>query len=135
MPASLRLVIVALPLALVLAGCGDSSSDGIVRGEVTLDGKGPLKKGQIRFVPTDTKKRPAEGEIVDGKFEVRGVPVGEAKVEITAPKVVGKIRLAPESPEVEQLEELLPDRYHVRSDMKMTVEKGMQVKTFDVQSK
>src|SRR5262245_59391622 len=100
----LRALCAAAPLAAVtlLAGCSDSGSDGVVNGEVVLDGKAPLKKGLIRFVPTDGKKGPADAEITDGKFTAR-VPVGEVKVEISAPKVVGKMRMMPDSPEVDKV--------------------------------
>jgi hypothetical protein len=130
-----RALYVAAPLValVLLTGCSDSA-DGVVNGEVVLDGKEPLKKGHIKFVPTDPKKTAVESEITDGKFTAR-VPVGEAKVEITAAKVVGKTRMAPESPEVDQIEELLPPRFNVQSEIKMTVQKGTQEKRFDVQSK
>jgi hypothetical protein len=122
-----------LATLVVVSGCGDSG-DGVVSGEVIVDGKTPLKKGQIRFVPTDAAKKPAEGEVVDGKYSVR-VPVGEAKVEIMSPKVVGKIRMMPDSPEVDEVVEQLPQRYNVASTLTIKVTAGEQQKRFDVQSK
>jgi hypothetical protein len=115
-----------------LAGCG--SGRGNVTGEVTLDGQ-PLKEGIIRFVPTDGHTPTADAPVSDGHFSAN-VPVGEKRVELSAPKVVGKLpRMMPESPQVDDVRELLPQRYNVKSDLKMTVESGTQEKTFELQSK
>ncbi len=57
-------------------GCGGGK--GNVGGTVTIDGQ-PLPAGKIAFVAA---KISVEGEIVDGKYEVKGVPVGEVKVSV-----------------------------------------------------
>jgi hypothetical protein len=124
------LVILGVP-----AGCTGGGGRGTVSGEVQLDGQ-PLKQGIIRFVPADGQSQTADAAITDGKFTAQ-VPVGEKVVEITAPKVVGKHKAydAPDSPEVEDVAELLPARYNARSELRMTVAKGKQEKVFELQSK
>jgi hypothetical protein len=127
-------VVFGLILGLACAG-GCSSGEGIVNGEVTVDGQ-PLKQGIIRFVPVDGKSPTADAAIADGRFSAT-VPVGEKRVEISAPKVVGKQKMynTPDSPVVEEVAELLPARYNVRSELTMTVQKGSQEKRFDLKSK
>jgi hypothetical protein len=116
---------------IVLAGCSGNAS--VVTGEVTLDGQ-PLKEGLIKFIPIDGQTPTADATIADGKFSAT-VPVGEKRVEISAPKVVGKTRMMPDSPEVPVIEELLPERYNVKSELKIMVGKGTQTKTFELKSK
>ncbi len=119
---------IALFLCLVtstaLSGCSDDAQRGTVTGRVTLDGQ-PLKTGIIRFVPADGRSATADGPITDGNYAVT-VPPGEKRVVITAPKVVGKKKMyeTPESPVVAIVEELLPARYNVQSELKLTVLTG-----------
>jgi hypothetical protein len=132
----------ARPLALLLpalalwaAGCSDGSTTTLT-GTVTLDGQ-PLPEGTVRLVPTDpTKGGTAGAAIKDGKFTAE-VPPGELRVEISAPKVVGKRKAydTPESPTVDIVEELIPARYNVNSELKVTVKKGGQKETFALLSK
>ncbi len=68
---------------------------------------------------------------MDGKFSAT-VPVGEMRVEFTAPKA-GKPRKAydtPESPVVDVPGELIPERFNIKSDLKITVKEGTQDETF-----
>jgi hypothetical protein len=123
-------------LALACAGgCSSEAGKGSVNGEVVLDGV-PLKEGTIRFVPSDGQTATADAAVSQGRFSAT-VPVGEKRVEITAPKVVGKQKMydTPDSPVVDQVEELLPARYNVRSELTMTVQKGSQQKRFELKSK
>jgi hypothetical protein len=48
---------------------------------VTANGK-KLKRGLITFLPENTKRGIFNAAIVDGKYEVSGVPIGFAKVVI-----------------------------------------------------
>jgi hypothetical protein len=122
-------------ILVALAGCSGGNARGTVSGAVKLDGE-PLKRGIIRFVPVDGKSQTADAGIADGKFTAT-VPLGEMAVEITAPKVVGKHKAydTPDSPVVEDVVELLPARYNVRSELRMTVQKGSQEKVFELKSK
>jgi hypothetical protein len=127
--------IVAVGLILALIGATGCSSQSTVTGEVTVDGN-PLKEGTIRFEPMDGKSQTASVSIVDGRFSVSLSP-GEKRVQISAPKVVGKKKMyeTPESPLVDEVVELLPDRYNARSELKMTVQSGSQQQRFELKSK
>ena len=130
-----RVIVLGLLLGLACAGgCAADTGKGTVRGEVTLDGQ-PLKEGRIRFVPEDRKSPSVDTAIADGRFQAT-VPVGPQRVEINAPKVVGKRRMydTPNSPVVDEVRELLPARYNVRSELTMTVQPGSQKKSFDLNS-
>ena len=108
---------------------------GTVEGRVTLDGQ-PLKTGIIRFVPADGQTASADAQITDGKFTAK-VPVGEKKVSISAPKVVGQRKMynTPESPTIDTIEELLPAQYNAQSTLTLTVTSGsQQPPTFDLKS-
>jgi hypothetical protein len=121
---------------IVCAGCSSAeSATGTVTGEVTLDGQ-PLKTGLIRFVPADGKTPTADTTITDGKFTAV-VPLGEKKVEISAPKVVGKLKMydTPDSPVVEQTKDMIPQQYNVRTTLTLTVQKGTQEKKFELKSR
>jgi hypothetical protein len=134
MPSSVcKIVPLACLLGLAcLSGCSGGAPIA-VSGEVTLDGQ-PLKEGLIKFIPADGKATTADATIANGQFSAN-VPLGEKRVEIYAPKVVGKRRMMPESPEVDIIEELIPERYNAKSELKMTVEKGAQSKKFELKSK
>lgn len=124
-------------LGLVCAGgcSSEAGRKGSLRGEVTLDGQ-PLKEGVIRFVPADGRSPTADTAIVGGRFSAT-VPVGEKRVEISAPKIVGKRKMyeTPDSPVVDEVVELIPARYNVRSELTITVRKGTQEKRFELKSR
>jgi hypothetical protein len=119
-------LIVSAMLALTAAGCSPDTTQGTVAGTVTLDGS-PLANGLIRFIPTDGRTASADATVVDGEFTAK-VPVGEKRVSISAPKVVGKRKMyeTPDSPTIDVVEELLPERYNVRSELSITVQAGSQ---------
>jgi len=121
-------------LSLAVAGCSSDSSQGTVHGTVTLDGT-PLASGLIRFVPTDGQSATSDATIAHGEFTAT-VPVGEKRVSISAPKVVGKRKAyaTPDSPTVDVVEELLPERYNLRSELSITVEAGTQDAEFPLTS-
>lgn len=123
-------------LIVVVVGCSsDEVTKGTVTGEVTLDGQ-PLKTGLIRFVPVDGKTPTADATITDGKFSAV-VPLGEKKVEISSPKVVGKLKMydTPDSPVVEQTTNMIPQQYNVRTTLTLTVQRGSQEKKFELLSR
>jgi hypothetical protein len=121
-------------VSIVFAGCSADSGKGTVSGTVTLDGQ-PLKSGLIRFVPADGQTPTAEATITDGEFSAE-VPVGEKQVSISAPKVVGKrpAYQAPNSPMIDIVEELLPARYNMTSELKLNVTGGRQTEDFKLES-
>ena len=126
-----RLLLVSVLAA--VAGC--SIDDGTVTGTVTLNGQ-PLKEGTVRFLPVDGKGPTASAEIKDGKFTA-AVPPGRKRVEFSAPKIVGKPQKmydTPDSPVVDQVDELIPARYNVASELTITVKGGSQTETFALTS-
>jgi hypothetical protein len=124
-----------LLLAATLVGCSAEKGGGTVKGSVTLDGQ-PLPAGRILFVAVDQATPAAEGAITAGQFETL-VPPGEKRVEIRAPKVTGKKKMydTPDSPTVDTVVELLPAKYNVNSELKLTVDGSEQEQKFDLQSK
>lgn len=76
--------------ALALVGCGGGSQDqGVtVTGTVTIDGQ-PLPAGQVVFeIPNSTEQR--IGGIDNGKFEVKGVPVGKVRAAVRTSMLAGR---------------------------------------------
>src|SRR4051794_39698315 len=113
-------------LALAFAGgCSDGATS-TVSGKVTLDGE-PLKEGLIKFLPADGKSQNADAPVKDGRSTAT-MPPGEKRVEISAPKVVGKRKMydTPDSPTVDEVKELLPAKYNTSGDLKLTVKAGSQ---------
>lgn len=131
---SLKLFVVAQSCVLAAAGCSSRESD-VVSGAVTLDGR-PLDQGLIRFIPADGSQKRVEALITAGKFTA-AAPLGENRVEISAPKVTGKHKMydVPDSPVVDMIGELLPARYNIDSELTMTVAGGEQEKSFSLTSK
>ena len=125
----------AVLLIVTIVGSSSKPSGGTVKGTVTLDGQ-PLAAGQILFVAVDQNAQAAEATITAGQFEAL-VPPGEKRVEIRAPKVSGKKKLydTPDSPTVDVIAELLPAKYNVDSELKLTVDGSVQEQKFDLQSK
>jgi hypothetical protein len=119
----------------LVAGCSSSSTVGTLDGTVTLDGA-PLKSGLIRFVPIDGQTPTADATIADGDFRAT-VPLGDKRVEITAPQVTGQRKAydTPDSPMVDTIRELLPAKYNVNSELTYKVEPGSQTHEFALQSK
>jgi hypothetical protein len=120
---------------LVLAGCGGHGGMAEVHGTVTFDDT-PLETGAIRFVPVDGKTKTTGGVIKNGQYAVQ-VPVGEMSVSISAPKIIGKVKLydTPDSRERTVTEELLPAKYNDQTELRLQVEPGGMEKDFVLQSK
>jgi hypothetical protein len=118
-----------------VAGCSGASAQGTVNGTVTLDDQ-PLKEGVVRFVPVDGNGQTKTANVKDGRFTT-ALPAGALRVEFSAPMVVGRRPAynTPESPMVDIVEELLPARYNVQSELRITVKNGSQEETFSLKSK
>jgi hypothetical protein len=121
-------------LVFAASGCSSETSHGTVHGMVKLDGE-PLANGLIRFLPADGRSPTAEATITDGNFNAP-VPVGEKRVSISAARVVGtrKAYETLDSPTIDVVEELLPARYNVRSELTLTVKPGRQQQDFELNS-
>jgi hypothetical protein len=131
--ALLRLSCLLACIALA-SGCSTDTKNGTVAGNVTLDGQ-PLPTGLIRFVPADGQTATADATITDGKFTAT-MPVGEKRVSISSPKVVGKRKMyeTADSPTVDSIQELLPPKYNAQSTLTITVKPGNQEQPYELTS-
>jgi hypothetical protein len=128
--ASLSPLVLAAAFALV--GCGDGSSLPKVSGSVSVDGQ-LVEKGSISFIPAAGQGPTTGTEILAGKYTSQA-PLGEAKVEIRVPKVVGKKKLydTADSPVQDVMEELLPARYNEKSELRFESKAGRNEKNWEL---
>jgi hypothetical protein len=105
-----------------------------VKGDVTLDGQ-PLKSGVIRFAAADGRTASAEALIADGKYSA-DMPTGKKQILVSSPKVIGKRKAyeTPDSPTVDIVQEVLPEKYNAKSELTLTVTAGSQQKNYDLKS-
>jgi hypothetical protein len=127
--------ICAIAAAIVVVGCERAPTGGTVTGTVTFDGQ-PLKDGIVSFAPFDGKGQTSDAKIADGKFTA-SVSIGTMKVMFSAPKVIGKKKMydTPDAPSVDEIKELLPDKYNAQSKLTITVKAGNQDEKFELTSK
>ena len=120
--------------ALLVEGCS-SSTTGTLDGEVTLDGN-VLKEGVVSFEPEGGKGTTKSENITDGKFRV-SLAAGEYRVRFSAPKPGPKRKVydTPESPWVEDVGELIPEKHNAKSDWKVAIQSGTQAKKFELTSR
>ncbi len=126
-----RVAALAAALA-ILAGCGGDAEMADVSGTVSVDGT-PAAKGSVAFIPADGKGPTAGCEIVNGQYSAK-VPLGTAKVQIRVPKVIGKRKLynTPDSPVQETLAEVLPAKYHNKTELTFDVKPGKNEKNWEL---
>ena len=129
-----RTVGVLAVLFLVAAGCSQGPAVGTVTGEVTFDGQ-PVKKGHIEFTPLDGQGQTGGVMIDEGKFSGE-VPVAQMRVQIHGQKVVkGTYQAYPGAPLEDDVVEMLPAKYHSKSDITLDVKRGKQEVKYDLKSK
>ena len=118
--------------ALLVCGCSQSTTHGTVHGTVTLDGK-PVSNAVVRFVPVDGSSQTASANVSEGEY-LLDVPIGLNRVEFSAPKIVGKQKMydTEDSPEVDVVTELIPERYNIRSELQINVTTGKSHHTHDL---
>ena len=117
-PASLIVVSPwAIVLALIVAGCSDTSRQGI-EGQVTLNGV-PVADGEISFMPQQGTESPtAGGTIVHGAYRVdsvKGVLPGQYRVEIRGLRKTGRKVQPPVGDPVDEVENIIPANYNDQS--------------------
>jgi hypothetical protein len=122
-------VVLLISLLCVAVGCAEKHPEGIVHGEVRLDGT-PLPNGDISFFSVDDRHAPAGGPIQDGKFRVK-VPVGTVRVVIHSLLVVRPAKL----PDEGDARERVPAKYNTNSGLKHDVTPGDNPVTFELSSK
>ena len=123
-------------LAGLSAGCGGGGpARSQVSGNVNLDGK-PLESGVIHYFPqTDAGGPSASADIVNGRYQLT-TGIGSMKVVVNANKVVGKRKMynTPDSPVVEDIQDILPERYNMKSELKASLTEGPNEVNFDLTS-
>lgn len=126
---TIRLFACAL-MVITSGGCGRSGIERtVVSGKVTYRAQ-PIKRGQIRFVPTKGSKGPVSGDdIVDGEYLVDakgGVPVGTHSVRIEAYRDetrVPRVPMPPGMPDSLVVKtQYLPDRFNTRTQLEVQIE-------------
>ena len=120
----------------VAAGCGDTGpATADVSGTVTVDGKPPPAGSSISFVPADGKAGTSGCLIENGRYSTRAA-VGQARVEIRAPRAVGKPRKTEDGPggEGQIVEESLPEKYNSNTELTFDVKPGKNEKNWDLKS-
>lgn len=127
----------------LLQGCrGEPGLEGpprfAISGTVTLDGE-PVDGGTISFLPVKPEFRPAGGPIVAGKFDVQqamGPNAGLHRVEIHWWKPNGRKFLDSDTGEMkDEVKEVIPDRYHLNSELSADVAETSTSFTFELKSK
>src|SRR4029078_7580832 len=120
-----------LALVFLAAGCSKPTT-GTLTGTVKVDGQ-PAKEGAITLIPVDGKGRTAGGVIKDGQYSATA-SLGQMKVEIRVPKIVGEEKLydIAHSPMKPKMQESLPKRYNDNTELTVEVTAGEVVKNFDL---
>jgi hypothetical protein len=121
-------------LSFSLIGCGGSGLTP-VSGVVTLDGQ-PLAEGTIHFAPADGQSPSQAAVIREGKFTADLVQT-KYKVQIFAPKPAKVVAKLDENGPGggPRMEELLPPRYNVNSELTLDVTGPTKAANFDLKSK
>jgi len=135
-----RLLAAWILAAALVGGCQNKGSDRTaVSGEVTLDGQ-PLATGMITVIPI--RGTPASAEIANGKFAISagvGPSPGECTVEILSYKKTGRKIPgigADGTDKTDEVIQIVPDRYNVRSTLKQTLKPGSDNPfTFELKSR
>jgi hypothetical protein len=115
-----------------LLGCGDTSQQAWVSGEVKINQQ-PVETGSISFIPANGQSAVTGGEIKGGKYRT-AAPLGESKVEIRVPRKIGSKKLydTPESPVQDIFEEVLPPKYNQQTELRFTASPGNQEKNWEI---
>ena len=113
------------------AGC-QQPDIGTVSGRVTINGE-PAENGSIAFFPVSGASFTTGSEISQGRYRAK-VPPGKSRVEIRVSRIVGEQKLydTPHSPTQPIMEELLPARYNVASELAIDVVVGINQYDFDL---
>lgn len=125
---------IALALALLgILGCGPPR--GSVAGKVTLDGQ-PIDGGTILFISLKGSQRESGwAEIMGGEYSIsasRGPTVGPCRVEVRWPRKTG--RKLPQDPDLDEWREVVPNRYHLDSELLVDVKPGKNCLDYSLRS-
>ena len=122
-------------LWLGLVGCSGADNVARVTGQVTLDGEA-LSGARVLFIPLSSGGESSAMTDQDGNYtvqytrEVQGAEIGEHRVRITTAS-----RGDPDStPPEPKRAELLPPKYHSKSELTAKVVSGSNTINFDLQT-
>jgi hypothetical protein len=102
---------------------------GPVFGTVQFDGQ-PIPEGTISFLPIEGTEGPWHyAKIVRGRYAFPQVPAGTYRVAIRATRPAEETVQGPDGTEIPAEEQYLPSKYNVESELRASVEPGMN--TFD----
>ena len=131
-------IIVLAATLLSVVGCGGSGVEtGTVEGVVKLDGA-PLDRAMVEFQPGNGRGSVGMTD-ANGRYNLmftanqEGATPGDHKVMITS--AVSASGGEGDQPLVEAREELLPAKYHEKTELTATVTTGSNTIDFDLQSK
>ena len=125
--------IVVLLVIAICSGCGDGKS--VVNGTVTMDGE-PVKTGAITFIKTEGELVREGAVIQDGNFRANVQP-GTYTLELQGQKVVGKRKqkgFDGKDEEVELSEEMFPERYNTKSELREVIKPGQSTLKLELKS-
>ena len=130
------LLLLAALAVLAASGCGRGK--GNISGEVKYKGE-LLPIGDIAFLSQEDKQEVRHADILDGKYSIPSIEVGQAKVVVTTwqpelrrrPGIIGPAD-APSPPVPKAI--LIPKRYGNADESGLTyeVKRGPQTKDFDL---
>jgi hypothetical protein len=133
-------VVALAAAALALSGCGGST--GHVKGKITVNGE-PVKRGLIVFLPQSGNRDPFNTAIIDGTYDTVAMPVGPAKIYVTAldpmsaapPADQGDLTAPPKAPPAGKRFTAVPAKYQSpdTSDLQFDVKPG--ISTYDIDLK
>ena len=105
-----------------------------VKGTVSLDGQ-PLERGTIRFVAADGTGPSAETVIQAGAYALAVQP-GKKQVSILGYKKIGEHHVTgPESPLIDDLEQIVPPQYNEQTTLERDVpDRGQPSLDFELKS-
>ncbi len=131
-----RRMMIGLTLGLILAasGCGDKSRAMTkVSGKVTLDGV-PVNDGQILFRLTTGEQKGYEAMIKDGTYHLDCEP-GDAKIEITAFRIVPGKFTTVNGPKEPVREMYIPEKYNSKTTLTRQLTGSSSELSFELTSK
>ncbi len=117
-----------------LASCGDRKET--IQGTVTFDDQ-RVANGSIAFVSIEGEPIREGAVITDGQFVAR-LPPGTYRIELNAKRVIGtrkQIGFDGKEETLELTEELFPERYNVKSELKEVITPGKSVLMLNLKSK
>ncbi|NLY00336.1 MAG: hypothetical protein GXY83_29925 [Rhodopirellula sp.] len=130
------LVLVAAVGACCVAGCGDGGVPAAVSGSVSFAGT-PVENGSIRFDAIgETVSDPAAAKIEGGKYQIpttAGLQAGSYRVIVSATQVVGKKTDPETGTEVDEVKQLIPEKYSQGEGLTAELSPGENTKDFDLQ--